>query len=199
MVTEVDALRRTIIKGMSITVAGTSLSEYILQRSSSVYRFVGYTYDPVTHQVQRQATADLHKSDEGIWGKFALSGISINISKEQKVSNMINRGDFHKYTISSKEKQTSIPPLRIHISTDWEQLRGRMTRESPEFGQLAFSMIVRDHQKQKEQIRDEIDNIELGAGDPERLSPNDVEVPEKGVPKDNSIKSAIAKVREARK
>ncbi|WP_135664439.1 hypothetical protein [Halorhabdus rudnickae] len=158
-------------------------------------QFVGKSYGPMTDKEQGDATAILNHTPVGLKGKLHVAGFNIPLGKSDRLSDETDHPEVETFSFVTDDDRFAVTeedekiPLRVRIDMLGSRVTGTITRPSPKYGSVAFSLNPTDEGFSHSDLR--------GVLHPERVStqsvrPDEISIPSEGVPTDNSIRNAPA-------
>lgn len=138
--------RRQILQGVGVAGSSILLSGVgqgkKARGKTHPERFVGVTYDTVTHKVQRPGTAHIKAAGKGIEGYLKIGGYSIPLGSEtplQPYSKGLNRPCYYLSLSSSRYEYNGLP-LNVEFCDYGSIIVGELSRPSSEYGTMAFTL-----------------------------------------------------------
>lgn len=183
--------RRKIVQGVT-AVAGYSalgLSGAQNATAKSPRKYVGVSYDTRTHITQKEAQASLNYNANGeLKGSLKIAGYNIPIGAYEMEEPASATGMWS-YWIEKTEKkfQEQDQKLQIRLNFDGDHIVGWITRPSPEFARLSFSMNAVDNGATSGKIEQALNPKNIDKFD------KNPEIPAKGVPTATSMKNMLMK------
>ncbi len=155
-------------------------------------RFVGKSYDPVTDKEQGDATATLELTENGLTGTLKLAGFVVPVGEDEPLEDVDSHPTASRYYFESRRPEHVVQEdgedlhLKGYLETDGDTATGTLTRPSPGYGKIAFSLGATDRGFTKEAIG--------SALHPERFRGqvpgfDQIQIPATGIPRDNSIRN----------
>ncbi|RKD85213.1 hypothetical protein [Halopiger aswanensis] len=183
--------RRSVLQAAS---AGSSLlifSEFAkASPPDGKVRYSGLSYDTKTHIEQAESTGELEVFGEKIEGVLKVAGFELPFGKDtwngidlnntKKLEPKGERGHLTSYEFVRDEERYLKDglPLQVEFDTDYVNIVGTITRPSPEYSHLSFTLKSESENGSPEQVRGALPDNEI-----QIMS----SIPEEGIPKSTSI------------
>lgn len=150
-------------------------------------RYVGVTYDTVTHEAQGQCTAQFDKGGNEIDAKFHVPGMNLRLGKEESDHYMEGNKEVYQVRKNGSEHKEDNSGLNILLKREGDQIHGYVTRPHAKYSKLGFTLVSDDEKRGQDNIRGCLRNRGNG------IKPKEVNasfsVPKEGVPQDTSMKN----------
>lgn len=182
-----DVNRRSVLRGIG-GVASSGIVATTAARANpgkAQRKFVGISYDSLTHRRQDVATARVKRDDDRLNGTLSFGGFEIPLDQEQP--NQITES-FSTYLLELDDPEyvEDDLPLSVRIDDHGNQLVGYATRPTGGYANLGFSIGLVDEGFSAEGITRGLRNG--GEGVVPRGLDSVPDVPRRGVPTNTSIK-----------
>lgn len=182
--------RRTVLKTLG-TLTGTSLvsaSQVAAHQTRGPREFVGVSYDPVTQQIQGEASATLELIDGSLKGVLKVAGFTIPLGQQEALESVRQFNGLSKYVDIKRDSSFKKDDLylKVDLDTDGDRVVGNLTRPSSKYGKISFSLGASDAGYSTEGARKA---IESSASETAKSLQDEISVPATGVPVENSIRN----------
>ncbi|ADE01654.2 hypothetical protein [Haloferax volcanii] len=183
--------RRRFVQGVSSTVGVSGLGVSGLGKASAegAREYIGVSYDTRTHITQRKCTASLnYKPDGRLSGILKIAGYNIPVGSDGRIKPN-SSSDMWSYWIEKEEEkfQEDDQKLQIRLNFDGDRMVGWMTRPTPKFAKLSFSMNAVDRGATMDKIESALNPKDLSKFD------KNPTIPQKGIPTETSIQNMRVK------
>jgi len=181
--TAMGMTRRGIMRSVGGAAGSTLLVGAVHGRSTGqVTEFEGVSYDPLTHEFQRVARAEIETHADGITGRLEVGGFNIPITGPgSQYTLKPTEGDaqtLHYAIINDPEaNRKDSAPLQVQFQDYGHGLAGTITRPGQISGELAFTLGNVETGPSWETIRDGL----TGGGDG-KPDVSNKDIPERGIP-----------------
>jgi len=189
-----EVTRRRVMQSIGGAASSALLVGAVHGRSTGeVTEFEGVSYDPLTHEFQRVARAEIETRDNGITGRLEVGGFTIPMTGPGKQQTLKpNGGDAQilQYGLidSTKANLKDGTPLQVQFKDYGNGLNGTLNRSGRVDGKLAFTLGNVADGHTWESIRDGL----TGGGDGKPDVPNKG-IPERGIPDMREPSMEVAK------
>jgi hypothetical protein len=193
--------RRSVLGGIGGTVAASALTPPVAlaAKKDKDVQYAGKAYDPLTDKEQGDASAVLNVTDNGLKGRLEIAGFDIPIGRSGRIAGNNTHPTVETFRFEKDAKRFTVTedgeelPLQATVSVLNGLVSGLVTRPSPKYGDLAFSLNPTEKGFSAEAIGnalrpDQKANIVPGF---EKIS-----MPQSGIPKSNSISNVRSLVNE---
>lgn len=190
MLSKIEVERRKVLKSIGTSAGvGTLVGTAAANSEDRERLFSGISYDALTHKLAGTTAASLEaSSDGGVEGYVRVGGFRIDFSDVNIQE--INRDEGEVVYGTSLEGARYIKdgePLQFQMIEYSTGVYGSITRPSPEFGSLGFTMADNDHNRSRFDLAEGLWN--KGDG----IVPDGYDeipaVPDTGVPRNTGIAS----------
>lgn len=184
--------RRSVLSGIGGTVATGAITSTVAlaKKEGKSVQYVGKSYDPLTDKEQGDASAALNLTRNGLKGRLRIAGFDIPVGQSNRITDGNNHEKVETYRFVRDEARLAVVedderlPLKGFVSILDGLASGLLTRPSPEYGNIAFSLNPSEQGFSAADIGRSLRPEQKVKGIPgaERVS-----IPATGIPKSNSI------------
>ncbi len=171
--------RRKLLKTVSGSVAGLAAAATVSGSQPDEGTYVGVSYDPLTHQYQDDASAQLQFNDNKLRGQLEAAGFSVQLGKNGGLEpiNEKQGSTVYERILSKEQYKTNDAPLKVKLTKHPDDALVWLSRSDPEFGHLAVTLVNEGSGFGAEDIRQGL----IGGGDG-RPNVKQKSVPLRGLP-----------------
>lgn len=189
MKSEKNPSRRKILKAIGTSSGVGVIGANPVGAAKEESKFIGYSYDSVTHMIQRPGTLKLKRHKQGITGRLNIAGYpSIEIGNGDEPLEPRNSGYTPTYGIYLDEPQYTNKDgklLQLKFIDSGYSITGEATYGSPEYSTIGFTLLSEKSENPKRRVKKSL--INNGEGKKPENMGHTPDVPSEGVPRNTSI------------